>query len=161
MLDRGPLARADALFAFWRFFPLRLDALWRAASRSGLAGRVRTRSESGLPDGIVWNQKLQIWVNFGGLTMKEVGIFYGHLVYFTAIWYIFFCFYGILYIFLLFHGHFVHFSHFGISNQDKSGNPVRNSSRSEFPSCPDLKNRAFFFQDQRNAKFLSVGICAH
>jgi hypothetical protein len=37
--------------------------------------------------------------------MEDVGIFYGHLVYFMAIWYIFPCF-GMLY-------------------QEKSGNPAQ------------------------------------
>jgi hypothetical protein len=32
--------------------------------------------------------KIQIWVG-EGLAMEDVGIFYGHLVYFIGIWYIF------------------------------------------------------------------------
>jgi hypothetical protein len=35
------------------------------------------------------NQKIPIWVGFGGLAMEYVGIFYGLLAYFTAIRYIF------------------------------------------------------------------------
>jgi hypothetical protein len=31
--------------------------------------------------------KVPIWLNFGGSYMEHVGIFYGHFVYFTAIWY--------------------------------------------------------------------------
>jgi hypothetical protein len=38
----------------------------------------------------VFKPKIQIWVNFGGLGMKKVGIFYGHLEYITAIWYIYY-----------------------------------------------------------------------
>jgi hypothetical protein len=41
-----------------------------------------------LPDGIFSNQKIQICLNFGGLTIENVGIFYGDLEYFKAIWYI-------------------------------------------------------------------------
>jgi hypothetical protein len=33
--------------------------------------------------------KIPFWVNLSeGLAMEDVGIFYGHLVYFMAIWYI-------------------------------------------------------------------------
>jgi hypothetical protein len=32
--------------------------------------------------------KIQIWENFRGLAMEDFGLFYGHLVYFTAILYI-------------------------------------------------------------------------
>jgi hypothetical protein len=39
-----------------------------------------------------------------GLAKEDVGLFYGHLVYFVVIWYI--------------------FPRFGISYQEKSGNPV-------------------------------------
>jgi hypothetical protein len=52
-----------------------------------------------------------------GLALEAVGIFYGHLVYFTSIWYIF--------------GHLVYFvviryifSRFGMLYQEKSGNPT-------------------------------------
>jgi hypothetical protein len=34
-----------------------------------------------LPDGIFSNQKIQVWVNFEGLAMEDVGIFYVNLVY--------------------------------------------------------------------------------
>jgi hypothetical protein len=50
--------------------------------------------------------------------MEDVGLFYGHLVYFTTIWYIVRPF-GILYDSL------VYFSHFGMLYQEKSGNPVQ------------------------------------
>jgi hypothetical protein len=53
----------------------------------------------GLPDGIFSNQKSQFWLILEGLAMEDVGIFYDHLVYFTAIWYImwpFGIFYGYL-----------------------------------------------------------------
>jgi hypothetical protein len=46
--------------------------------------------------------------------MEDVGIFYGDLLYFTAIWYIlrpFVIFYGHL---LFFYGHLVYFWRFGI-----------------------------------------------
>jgi hypothetical protein len=70
-------------------------------------------SEAGLPDGLFSNQKVPIWVNFGGSCTENLGtfwsillpleIFYGHLVYFVVIWYI--------------------FPRFGILYQEKSGNP--------------------------------------
>jgi hypothetical protein len=45
--------------------------------------------------------------------MEDVGVFYGHLVYFAAIWYILWIFLAISYI----------FPHFGMLYQEKSGNP--------------------------------------
>jgi hypothetical protein len=42
------------------------------------------------------NKKFQFGKIFEGLKMKDVAIFYGHLVYFTTIWYILWLF-GILY----------------------------------------------------------------
>jgi hypothetical protein len=43
----------------------------------------------GLPDGIFPNQKSQFGQTLEGLAMEDVGIINEHLVYFTAIWYIF------------------------------------------------------------------------
>jgi hypothetical protein len=53
-----------------------------------------------------------------GLALEDVGIFYGPLVYFTAIRYI-------LRPFGIFYGHLVCFTRFGMLHQDKSGNPAR------------------------------------
>jgi hypothetical protein len=39
---------------------------------------------AGLPDGIISNPKVQIWVNLG----EDIDKFYGNLVYFTTIRYI-------------------------------------------------------------------------
>jgi hypothetical protein len=50
--------------------------------------------------------------------MEDVGIFYEHLVHFTAFWYILWTF-GILC------GNLVYLSLFGILYQEKSGNPGR------------------------------------
>jgi hypothetical protein len=50
------------------------------------------------------------------LKVEDVGIFYWHLVYFTAIWYILWPF-GIFYCYL------VYLSRFGMLREDKSGNP--------------------------------------
>jgi hypothetical protein len=44
--------------------------------------------KSGLPDGIFSNQKYQFGYILRGLSMHDVGIFYGRLVYLPAIWYI-------------------------------------------------------------------------
>jgi hypothetical protein len=49
--------------------------------------------------------------------MEDVGVFYGHLVYFTANWYM-------LWPFGIFVGHLVTFFHFGMLYQGKSGNPA-------------------------------------
>jgi hypothetical protein len=61
-----------------------------------------------------------------GLAMENIYIFYGHLVYFTAIWYI-------LWAFGIFCGHLVNFrviwynfSSFGMLSQEKSGKPDYN-----------------------------------
>jgi hypothetical protein len=56
----------------------------------------------GLPDGMFSNQKIPIWVNFGGNCNVDVGIFHGFLAYFTGIWLI-------LRTFGIFHGHLVYF----------------------------------------------------
>jgi hypothetical protein len=39
----------------------------------------------GLPDGLFSNQKSQFGLILQGLAMENLGIFYDHLVYFTAI----------------------------------------------------------------------------
>jgi hypothetical protein len=41
---------------------------------------------SGLPD--ISKPKIPIWVNFEALAIEDVRIFYGRLIYFTAIWHI-------------------------------------------------------------------------
>jgi hypothetical protein len=69
-----------------------------------------------LPDGLFSDKQSQFWFIFVGLGMENLGIFYGHfgtlksiwrilpqLVYYVVIWYI--------------------FSHFGVIEQEKSGNP--------------------------------------
>jgi hypothetical protein len=65
----------------------------------------------------------QIWEKFEDIAMEAVGIFYVHLVHFTAIWYT-------LRPFAIFYGHLVYFlaircifSRFGALQQEKSGNP--------------------------------------
>jgi hypothetical protein len=42
----------------------------------------------GLPDGLFSNQKSQFGYILEGHAIEEVDIFYGHVVYFVAIWYI-------------------------------------------------------------------------
>jgi hypothetical protein len=48
--------------------------------------------------------------------MEDVGIFYGHFVYFTAKWYI-------IWPFGAFCGYSVYFCRFGMLCREKSGNP--------------------------------------
>jgi hypothetical protein len=43
---------------------------------------------SGVARWHIFKPKIPIWVNFGGFALVVVGIFYDHLVYFAAIWYI-------------------------------------------------------------------------
>jgi hypothetical protein len=64
----------------------------------------------------VFKPKIQIWVILEGCRLENVYIFYCHLEYFMEIW-------GILCPFGTFCIHLVHFTGFGIMNQDKSGNP--------------------------------------
>jgi hypothetical protein len=46
----------------------------------------RFPGKPGLPDGIFSHQKYKFWDILEGLGMKNVGVFYGNLEYFTAIW---------------------------------------------------------------------------
>jgi hypothetical protein len=61
--------------------------------------------ETGLPDGVFSNKKSRFGYIFGGLAKKNLGIFYDHLVHFTAIE-------NILWPFGIFCGHSVYFSPF-------------------------------------------------
>jgi hypothetical protein len=61
--------------------------------------------DTGLPDGLFSNQKSQFGVILVGLAIENLGIFYEHLVYFTAIL-------TILWPFGIFCGHLVNFSPF-------------------------------------------------
>jgi hypothetical protein len=69
---------------------------------------------AGLPDGIFSNQKF--WCFLEGLDMEDVGIFYGPLVYFTAIW----CF---RWTFGIFRGNLVYFPPFWYVVTRKSWQP--------------------------------------
>jgi hypothetical protein len=68
--------------------------------------------QTGLPDGILSNQKSKFGQILEGLAMEDVGtfwpfgLFYGHLVYFMTIWHI------LWYV----------FSRFGMLYQEQSGN---------------------------------------
>jgi hypothetical protein len=55
--------------------------------------------------------------------MEDAGKFYGHLVYFTAIWYILCPFWYILCPFGYILCHLVYFFRFGLLYQEKTGNP--------------------------------------
>jgi hypothetical protein len=63
-----------------------------------------------------------------GLAMGDVGIIYGHLTYFTAIWYV-----HSLWRFGKCYGYLVYFSHFGMLHQEKSGNPGEEEDNDLFP----------------------------
>jgi hypothetical protein len=75
------------------------------------------QSRPWLPDGVFSNQKSKFGKILDGLAMEEVGIFYGHLVYFMVIWYILWTFYC----------HLVHFPPFWHVVPKKSGNPDQDS----------------------------------
>jgi hypothetical protein len=71
---------------------------------------------TGLPDGVFSNQKSQSGQLLEGLTMENVGIFYGHMEYFTAMCYIFWLFGNLVVIYYI-------FTRFGTVCQEISGNP--------------------------------------
>jgi hypothetical protein len=76
--------------------------------------------KSGLPDGILSNQKSQFGYILVGLRMENVGIFYGNFEYYTANWYILRPLGNGVFIWYI-------FPRFGILCQEKSGNPDANS----------------------------------
>jgi hypothetical protein len=84
--------------------------------------------ESGLPVGLFSNQKSKFGEIFEGLAMKDVVVFYGHLVHFTV-----FCY--ILWTFGIVCGNLVYFFRVGILYQEKSGNPAVNYGRERFMKC--------------------------
>jgi hypothetical protein len=67
-----------------------------------------------LPDGLFSNQKSKFGSILEGIEMEHIGIFYGHLEYIMAIWYIIWPFGGIL---------VYYFTRFGILYNEKYGNP--------------------------------------
>jgi hypothetical protein len=78
-----------------------------------------------LPDGLFSNQKIPIWVNFGGSFNGKCWYFYDHLEYFTAIWYI-------LWQFVIVCGNLVYFSRFGMFGPRKIWQPCCNSRSSDW-----------------------------
>jgi hypothetical protein len=73
---------------------------------------------AGLPGGVISYKNPNLGTNiFEGLGMEKVGIFCGHLEYFSAIWYI----RGLLAYFVV----IWYFSLFGILYKEESGNPVQ------------------------------------
>jgi hypothetical protein len=73
--------------------------------------------QAGLPDGLFSNQEFQFGLILESLAMENLGTFYDHLVYFTAVG-------NILWPFGVFCGHLVCFPRSGILYQEKSGNPA-------------------------------------
>jgi hypothetical protein len=84
---------------------------------------------AGLPDGLFSNQKSQFWKILVGLAKENLGIFYEHLVYFTAIG-------NILWPFGIFCGPLVYFSLFWYVVPRKIWQP--------WYICIDLKGNASF-----------------
>jgi hypothetical protein len=72
----------------------------------------------GLPDGLFSNQKSKFGQILEFLAMEDDGIFYGQLVHFTYSFFV--IFYGHLVLFVVI-GYI--FSRFGILYQEQSGNP--------------------------------------
>jgi hypothetical protein len=70
-----------------------------------------------LPDGLFSNQKDQFGYILEGQRVENAGIFYGHLEYFTVIWYILWPFGNVVAIWYI-------FSRFGTLCQETSGNPA-------------------------------------
>jgi hypothetical protein len=86
-----------------------------------------------LPDGLFSNQKSQFGKISEGISINNLGIFYDHFVYFTAIG-------NILWPVGTFCAHLVRFSGFGIMFQEKSGNPGRKQDKKPI--------KLFFFQSE-------------
>jgi hypothetical protein len=82
-----------------------------AVNKVGQLKKNKDCHRPGLPDGLFSNQKY----HDGGLAMESFGIFYDHLVYFTAIG-------NMLWPFGAFCGHLVYFPRFGTLYEEKSGN---------------------------------------
>jgi hypothetical protein len=61
---------------------------WRSASAHRIP-KLQPGRPAGLPDGLFSNQNFQFGSILESLAMEDVGVFYVHLVYFTANWYIF------------------------------------------------------------------------
>jgi hypothetical protein len=95
----------------------------------------------GLPDGLFSNLKSQI---LEGLAMENLGIFYDHLIYFTAIG-------NILRPFGIFCGIFSPV--FGILDHGKSGNPDYHDFRSH------LSSEAFPMLDHGRPNYNSRHLC--
>jgi hypothetical protein len=74
-------ARFDCIMLCFGFAMDYLSIFWRAGSQ-----RFGLESTSGLPDGKFSNQKSQFGYILEDLRLENVGIFYGHLEYFNAIW---------------------------------------------------------------------------
>jgi hypothetical protein len=64
----------------------------------------------------IFKPKIPLWVNFGGLKIEYVCIFYNHLEYFTATWYN-------LWLFGIVCCDLVYFSHFGMFGPRKIWQP--------------------------------------
>jgi hypothetical protein len=75
-----------------------------------------------LPDGIFSNQNSKFGYIFEGLAVEDVGIFYGHLFYFTAIGFILSAFVNFVVLWYIFLCN-------GMLYQETSGNPDSSTTR--------------------------------
>jgi hypothetical protein len=97
----------------------------------------------GLPDGIFSNQNSKFWINFwvSECIMEDVGIFYGHLVYFTD--------------FGFFYGYLVYISPFWYVVQRKIWQPCQR----QWLSCVNFGLCCRFFLDFILLKTVFVLLC--
>jgi hypothetical protein len=87
---------------------------------------------AGLPDDIFSNQEFQFGQRLEGLVMDDVGMFYGHLVDFPAIWLIF-------RLFGIFCVHLVAFSPFGVGCTKKNlATLARSRCLTRCPATPGI-----------------------
>jgi hypothetical protein len=91
----------------------------------------------GLPDGLFTSQKSRFGQILEGLRMKNAGIFYGHLEYFTVVWCILCSFDNVVVVWYI-------YPSFGKLCEEKSGNP----DRYQRETGSRIRSRSLFAQDQ-------------
>jgi hypothetical protein len=99
------------------FFFFCLEINFQLAAHARGENCFRGRFAAVLPDGIILNQKIPIWVNFGWSCNERCWYLYGHFVYFTAKWYILLSFMLVHFVVIWYI-----FPRFGLLYREKSGN---------------------------------------